>query len=51
MVNGSVVEQVGRNDLLDDLFLDVFAELFGCDIVRVLNGNDDGVYSNWDDGA
>ena len=51
MVDGSVVEQMGRDDLFADLFLDIFTELFGGDIVRVLNGHDDGVNANWNDGS
>ena len=51
VVDGLVVEKVGGNDLLDNLLLDVLAELLGGDIVRVLCGNDHGVHTQRNDGA
>lgn len=43
MVDGLVVEQFGGDDLLDDLLENIRAELLSGDIVRVLDGDDDGV--------
>ncbi len=43
VVDGVVVEQVGGDDLLDDLLHDLGAEVLGGDLLGVLGGDDDGV--------
>lgn len=43
VVNGVLIEIVGRNDLLDNLLKNLLAELFGGDILRVLSRDDDGL--------
>lgn len=51
MVNGLLVEELGGDDLLDDLLLNLLAELLGGDILGVLSGDDDGVDTLGDDGT
>lgn len=51
VVNGLVVEVLGRNGLLDDLLLDLLAELLGGDILAVLGGYDDSVDTEGNNGA
>lgn len=51
VVDGLVVEQVGGDDLLDDLLLDLLAELLGGDGLAVLCRDDDGVDTLGDDGT
>lgn len=51
VVNGLVVEKVGRDDLADDLVLELLAELLGADVLAVLGGDDDGVDTLGDNGA
>ena len=48
VVDGAVIEEVGGDDLLDDLLENLRAELLGGDLVGVLGGNDDGVYAQRD---
>lgn len=43
MVDGLVIEVLGGNDLLDDLLLNLLAELLSGDILGVLGRDDDGV--------
>lgn len=43
VVDGLVVEVLGRDDLLDDLLLNLLAELLSGDILGVLGRDDDGV--------
>lgn len=51
MVDGLFVEKLSRNDTLDDLLENLFAELFGRDAIGVLSGNNDGVDAERDDSA
>jgi hypothetical protein len=41
--DGLVVEELGRNDLLDDLLFDFLAELLSRNILAVLGGDDNSV--------
>jgi hypothetical protein len=49
--DGVVVQVLLRNGLLDNLFLDLLAQLLGGDIWAMLGRNDNGVHSQWNDGA
>lgn len=51
MVDGLLVEKVGRNGLLDDLLEDLLAEVLGGDVCAVLGGDDNSVDSPGDDSA
>ena len=51
MIDGALVPEVCRDDLLDNLFHDLLPEVLGRNIVRVLGGNDDGVNSKGDNGT
>ena len=51
MVDGVVIEVLGRNDLLDDLLLDLLSELLSGDVLRVLSRDDDSVDALGDDSA
>lgn len=51
MVDGLVIQVLGGDDLLDDLLLDLLSQLFSGDVLAVLGGDNDGVYSEWDNGA
>lgn len=51
VVDGSVVQEVGRDDLVDDLLLDLLSEVLGGDLLGVLGGDDDGVDSQGDHGT
>lgn len=51
MIDGPVVEEIGRDDLLDDLFHNLLPQLLGGDVVRVLGGNDNGIDTEGDDCA
>lgn len=51
MVDGLVVEELLGDDLLDDLLLQLLAELLGGDVLGVLGGDDDGVDALGNDGA
>jgi hypothetical protein len=50
VVDGSVVEEMGRDDLLDNFLHDGFAQVFSGDLFGVLSGHHDGVYSDGDNG-
>lgn len=43
MVDGVLIKQIGRDDLLDDFLKDLGTEIGGGDFLGVLGGNDDGV--------
>jgi hypothetical protein len=51
VVDGPLVEEVGRDDLVDDLLLDLLSEVLGGDFLGVLGGDDDGVYSEGKHGS
>ena len=51
MVDGTRVEVSSRNDDLDDLVHQVLPYLVCCDVVGVLNGDDDCVDSQWNAGS
>jgi len=51
VVNGVVVEEVGGDDLLDDLLEKLSPEILGGDLLSVLGGDDDGVDSDGDGGS
>ena len=51
VVDGAVIEELGRDDLLDDLLLDLRAELLSGDVVGVLGGDDDSVDAQGHDGT
>ena len=51
MVDGPDVEQVGADDLLDDLLLDLLPQVLGGDLLGVLSRDDDGVDPQGDDGT
>lgn len=51
MVDGLVVEEVSGDDLLDDLFFNLLAQLLGGDVGRVLGRDDDSVNAKRDDCA
>ena len=51
MVDGLIVQVLGRDDSLDDLLLDLLSELFGSDLLTVLSRNDNSVYSDWNNGT
>jgi hypothetical protein len=51
VVDGLVVQELGVNNLLDDLLLDLLPQLLGGDLLSVLGGDDDGVDSQGDDGT
>ena len=51
VVNGAIVKEMGRNDLLDDLVKNLLAELLGRNLLGVLSRNDDGVNTERDGGA
>lgn len=45
MVDGVLVEVLGGDGLLDDLLLDLLAELLSSDVGRVLRRNDNSVHT------
>lgn len=45
VVDGPVIQVLGRNNLLDDLLLYLLSELLGGDILAVLGRDDDGIYA------
>lgn len=47
VVNCSVIQQVGGDDLLDDLLLDLFPQLFGGNLLAMLGANDNRVDPLW----
>lgn len=51
VVDGSVVQEVRGDDLVDDLLLDLLAEVLGGDLLGVLGGDNDGVDSQGDHGT
>lgn len=51
MVHGVVVQELSRNDLLDDLLLDFLAELLGGDVLGVLSRDNNSVNALGDDGT
>lgn len=51
VVDGLVVKEVGRNDLLDDLLLDLLAKLLGGDGLSVLSRDNHGIDALGDDGT
>lgn len=51
MVDGVVVNVLGRDGRLDDLLKNLLAKLLGGDVGRVLGRNDDGVDTDGDNGA
>jgi hypothetical protein len=51
VVDGLVIEELGRDDLLDDLLLDLLTELLGGDVLTVLGGDDNSVDTLGDDGT
>jgi len=51
VVLGLLVEVLGWDNLLDDLLLDLLAQLLGRDVLAVLCGNDDGVDAERDNGT
>lgn len=51
MVDGVLVEEVGGDDLLDDLLEKLGPEVLGGDLLSVLGGDDDGVDSDGDGGS
>jgi hypothetical protein len=51
MVDGVLVEVLGGDGLLDDLLLDLLAELLNGDVGRVLGGDNDGVNTERNDGT
>ena len=51
MVDGFVVQEVGRNDLLDDLLEYLLAEVLGGDLLSVLGGDDNGIDAKGDGGS
>ena len=51
VIDGAVVEVLGWDHLLDDLLLDLGAELLGGDFGGVLKGDDNGVDAEGDDGT
>lgn len=48
MVDGSVIQKVGGNNLLDDLGDNLLAEVLGGDLLSVLGGDDDGIDTEGD---
>ena len=51
VVDGAGVQEVGGDDLLDDLLEDGGAEVLGGDLLSVLGGDDDGVDTERDGGT
>ena len=51
VVDGAVVKELSRDDLLDDLLLDDSAELLGGHIIAVLGRDDNGVHTQGLDGT
>lgn len=49
MIDGSFIQILLRNDLLDDLLLDFLAQLLSADILRVLSTDNNSMNSNGDD--
>ena len=51
VVDSLVVQKLGVNDLVDDLFLDLCSEVLGADLLGVLGGDDDSVNSEGNNGT
>lgn len=51
MVLGLLIEVLGRDDLLDDLLLDLPSELFRGDVLAVLSRDDNRVHTERDNGT
>ena len=51
VVDGLIIQVLGRDNLLDDLLLDLLSELLSGDIFAVLSRDDNGVYSDRDNGT
>ena len=51
MIDGAVIKQFGRDDLLDDFLKDLLAEFLSRDRLSVLGGDDDGVDAKRDGSA
>jgi hypothetical protein len=51
VVDGLVIEELGGDDLLDDLLLDLLTELLGGNVLAVLGRDDNGVDTLGDDGT
>ena len=48
MIDGPIIKEVFGDDLLDDLFQDLFPEVLRRDLLSVLCGNNNGVYTQRD---
>ena len=51
VIDSAVIQEVGGNDLLDDLLLQFLAETLSGDVVAVLGGDDNGVHTQRLDGT
>ena len=51
MVNGVLIEEIGRDNSFDDLLLNFPAEILSADRLRMLSGNNNGVDPERDDSA
>lgn len=51
VVDGLVIKILGWDNLVNDLLLDLLAQLLSGDILGVLGRDNDGVDSDWDNGA
>jgi len=51
VVDGSVIEELGGNNLFDDFLKDLFSEIFGGYLLGVLSRNNDSVYAERDGGT
>lgn len=51
VIDGLLVKVVGRNDLLDDLLLDLLSQQLGGNRLAVLGADDDGVHSKRNNGT
>lgn len=49
VVDGAFIKESFGDDGFDDMFHDLCSEVFGCDFLGVLGGDDDGVYSQGDE--
>jgi len=51
VVDGLVIEVLGRDDLLDDLLENLLSELLGGDLLAVLGRDDDGIDADGNNGT
>lgn len=51
VIDGAVIQKVGRNDLLDDLLPELLTEVLGGDVVAVLGRDDNGIHTQRLDSA